>query len=131
MSYSNPQTCMYNFPNMDFGAVAGNTTHPIAGPQGKKGRLIEVGVVTTEVFADDATTAQVHVGIVGDTDAHALLNIADSTATNTVFNTKDDTDAIIDADLDADTTLLVTLVEGTDGTAVTGQGYPYVIIDWY
>ena len=131
MSYSNPKTCMYNFPNMDFGATAGNTTHPIAGPAGKKGRLIEVGIISTEAFLDDATAAQVLVGIVGNTDAYAALNIADGTAINTIFNSGDDTDAIIDADIPADTTTLVTLVEGTDGTGVTGQGYPYVIIDWY
>lgn len=131
MSYSNPMTCMYNFPNMDFGGTSGATTHNIAGPAGKKGWLREVGVVATEVFACDATDPHVQVGIVGDLDEYAKLNIADGTADNATFNSSDDTDAIIDAAISADTTVVVTLTEGTDGATVTGQGYPYVIIDWY
>ncbi len=130
-TYATPMTCMYNFPNMDFGAAAGATTHNIAGPAGRKGRLREIGVVTTEAFADDTAEAHVQVGIIGDLDEHGKLNITDLTAINTVFNSKDDTDAIIDADIAADTTVVVTLTEGTDGTGVTGQGAPYVIIDWY
>ena len=131
MSYSQPWTCMYNFPVMDFGATAGVTTHQIAGPAGKKGRLIEVGIITTEAFLDDTLEAAVEVGIIGDLDEHAKLNITDGTAINTVFNSGDDTDAIIDADISADTALQVTLTEGTDGSGVTGQGQVYVIIDWF
>jgi len=73
----------------------------------------------------------VQVGIIGDLDEHAKLNITDGTAINTVFNSGDDTDAIIEADIAADACLQVTLTEGTDGSGVTGQGQPYVIIDWF
>ena len=128
--YDNPRTCMYNFPNMDFGASAGTTIHSIAGPAGKKGRLVEVGVVTTEATVFATTLGIVEVGIVADADEYAKLNIATGVADDTIFNTKDDTDAIILADIPADTALLVTLTEGT-GAGLTGQGYPYVIIDWY
>jgi len=121
---------MYNFPNMDFGAAAGNTTHWIAGPAGKKGKLKEVGVITTEATVFATTLGKVQVGIATDLDAHAELNIATATAIKTVFNSGDDADAIIDEDIDADTALAVTLIEGT-GAGLTGQGYPYVIIDWY
>lgn len=140
--YDNPDTLCYNFPNFDFGGVAGDTVHSLGGPAGKKGKLREVGVATTEVFACDATNAFVKVGTSADDDAYGLLTIADLTADNTVFNSGDDTDAIIKdttstaipqptVDIPAGTNVHVTLVEGTDGTAVTGQGYPYVIIDWF
>lgn len=131
MSYSNPLTCMYNFPSFDFGTVATPITHSIAGPSGMKGRLREIGVAVTEVFACDATNAQVDVGTSADGDAFGRLNIPDLSADNTVVNSGDDTDAIIDADIPADTCVHVTCTDGTDGTAVTGQGYPYVIIDWF
>jgi len=122
---------MYNFAIMDFGASAGATTHQIAGPSGLVGRLVEIGVTTTEAFLDDTLEAAVELGIIGDLDAHAKLNITDATAINVVFNSGDDTDAILDADIPADTALQLTLTEGTDGSGVTGQGQPYVIIDWF
>jgi len=130
MSYSNPKTCVYNFPNMDFGAAAGATTHSLGGPSGMKGRLVEVGVAATEVFVTATTLAHVQVGTSADLDAYAKLNIPTASADNTVINSGDDTDAIIDADIPADTCVHVTLTEGT-GASLTGQGYPYVIIDWY
>ena len=130
MSYSNPRTCMYNFPEMDFGAAAGNTTHYIAGPNGMQGRVLEVGVTTTEATVFATTLGMVEVGTAADLDAYALLNIATATATKTIFNSKDDTDAIISADIPADTTTAVTLIEGT-GTGLAGKGYPYVIVDWF
>ena len=135
--YDNPVTTMYNFPNMDFGAAAGDTVHRIAGPTGKKGKVREVGVVISEATVFATTLGQVKVGSAADDDAYALLNIATSTALNAVFNSADDTDAIIKAsnnidtvDITADTAILVTLVEGT-GASLAGQGHPYVIIDWF
>lgn len=129
MAYDNPQTCMYNFPNMDFGAAAGATTHSISGPTGKKGVLKEIGVVTTEATVFATTLGHVQVGTSGDLDAYGKLNIATGTADNTTFNSADDTDAIISAQIPADTAVHVTLTEGT-GAGLAGQGYPYVIIDW-
>jgi len=116
---------------MDFGATAGVTTHQIGGPAGMKGKLLEVGVNTTEAFLDDTAEASVQVGIIGDHDEYAKLNIADATAINVNFNSGTDTDAILEADIDAGVCIQVTLTEGTDGSGVTGQGQPYVIINWY
>jgi len=115
---------------MDFGAAAGATTHRIAGPKGKKGRLIEVGVCVSEATVFATTLGIVEVGNASDSDAYAKLNIATATALNATFNSDDDTDAILSADIPADTTLLVKLTEGT-GAGLAGQGNPYVIIDWY
>lgn len=128
--YDNPQTCMYNFPNMDFGAAAGATTHRIAGPAGKVGRLKEIGVVVSEATVFATTLGSVAVGIAADTDEYGILNIPTASALNAVVHSGVDTDAIIDADIAADTAILVTLTEGT-GAGLAGQGYPYVIIDWY
>ena len=130
MSYSNPWTCMYNFGVMDFGAAVGATTHQIAGPAGKKGRLIEVGVTLTEATVFATTLGFVRVGIIGDLDAYAELGIATAQAINTTFNSGDDTDALLEEDIPADGCIQVTLIEGT-GAGLTGQGQPYVIIDWY
>lgn len=121
---------MYNFPNMDFGAASGNTVHSLGGPAGKKGKLREIGVATTEAFVTATTLAQVQVGTSADADAYGLLNIPTGSADNTVVNSTDDTDAIIAADIPAETCVHVTLVEGT-GASLTGQGYPYIIIDWF
>ncbi len=130
MSYENPRSLMYNFPNMDFGASAGTTIHKIAGPAGKVGKVVEVGVVITEATVFATTLGFVEVGSSSDADAYAKLQIATAAANHAVFNTADDTDAIIAADIAADVGVLVTLTEGT-GTSLAGQGYPYVIIDWY
>ncbi len=131
MSYDNPRSLNYDFATMDFGAATGSpTVHKIAGPAGKQGRVIEVGVVTSEATVFATTLGTVEVGTSADADAFAKLNIATGTATNTKFNTGDDTDAIISADIAADTLVYVTLTEGT-GSGLTGQGAPYVIIDWF
>ncbi|MCK5517188.1 MAG: hypothetical protein KAI39_09965 [Desulfobulbaceae bacterium] len=131
MAYDNPDTVGYNFALMDFGAASGDTLHYISGPAGKKGMLRSISIAATEIFACDATNADVKVGTVADPDAYGMLVIADATASGAVFNEGDDTDAIISAAIPADTVVMVTLNEGTDGTAVTGQGTPHVIIDWY
>lgn len=127
----NPMTCCYNYPNMDFGASAGVTTHQIGGPAGMKGVLQEIGVTLTEAVLDDTLLASVAVGAIGDLDAYGDLKIPDGSLINTVVNSADDTNAILAPDIPADTCVQVTLTEGTDGTGVTGQGQPYVIIHWY
>ena len=131
MPYDNPMTCCYNFPLMDFGATAGDTLHYITGPAGKQGRLKSISVAATEVFACSTKAANVKVGTAADPDAYGQLNVADGTADNAAFNEGDDTDAIISAAIAADTAVMITLDEGTDASAVTGQGHPTVIIDWY
>ena len=129
--YDNPFHACYNFPEMDFGATSGATTHTIAGPAGKKGRLIDIAVGVTEAFATSTAVAHVQVGTSGDLDAYGKLNIPTGSADNTVVNSVDDSDAVIAADIPAETAVHVTLTEGTDGSSVTGKGYVSVYIDWY
>ncbi len=129
-TYATPMTCMYNFVIFDFGGAVANGEHLIGGPAGKKGRLREVGVTINEVTEFATTLGIIQVGIASDTDAYGVLNIPTGSAIDTVVNSADDTDAIIAADIPADTCVQLTLIEGT-GAALTGQGAPYVIIDWY
>lgn len=129
-TYDNPMSCMYNFANMDFGAAAGTTIHRISGPTGHKGVLKEIGVVLGEATVFATTLGFVEVGSASDADAYGKLQIPTASAVNTTVNTADDTDAIISAAIAADACVLVTLTEGT-GAGLTGQGNPYVIIDWY
>ena len=131
MSYSNPQTLCYNFPLMDFGAAAGDTLHYIGGPAGKVGRLRDIGVAVsaTEAFAGTTKDANVKVGTTADPDAYGQLNIPSGQAASSICNTTVDPNAVISAAIAADTEILITLDEAT-GTP-TGQGHPYVIIDWF
>ena len=130
-TYDNPIHGVYNFPEMDFGATSGATVHTISGPKNMKGRLIDISVGVSEIFACDANAAHVQVGTSADADAYGKLIIADAAADNSVFNSVDDTDAIIEPDIPAGTAVHVTLTEGTDGSGVTGKGYPTVYIDWF
>lgn len=128
--YDKPVRAMYNFANMDFGAAAGSTTHRISGPTGHVGVLKEIGVCLSEATVFATTLGMVKVGSASDDDAYGLLNIATGQAINTVFNSGDDSDAIISENIAADACILVELVEGT-GAGLTGQGNPYVVIDWH
>lgn len=130
MAYDNPQSLLEKFAIMDFGAAAGVTTHYLATPAGKKGNLKDIGVVLTEVTAWTTTDGLVQLGTEADADAYAQLEIASGSLVNTNFNTGDDPDAIIDIEIPADTPLVMRLTEGTGGS-LTGQGKPYVVIDWY
>ena len=129
--YDNPLSAAYNYPEMDFGATSGVTTHRIAGPAGMQGQIRGIGVATTEAFATSTALANVMIGIIGDTDKYAKLQIANTTAVNTNFTDANDTDAVIIRTIPKDTHLLVTLTEGTDGSSVTGKGYPTIYIDWF
>ena len=91
-TYSNPMSCVYNFPSFDFGAAAGVTTHAIAPPAGKQGKLVGISVNATEAFLCDATNAMVKVGTTADIDAYGLLTIPDGAAVNTIVNVSDDSD---------------------------------------
>lgn len=128
--YDDPIRQRYDFPLMDFGATAGVTTHTLKGPDGYKGIIRDIGVEITEAFLDDTAEANVLVGLSGDTNAYAQCNITDGASVTTTFNVTNDTNAVL-ADIPADTQVLVTLTEGTDGSGVTGQGYPFVEIDWF
>lgn len=111
------------FGEYDFGANA-DETYSFRLPPGCRGRLINIGLSITEVFACASTAASVELGITGDTDEYAKLTIADEAADGDFFDVSDDTDAIIEAEIAADTLLIVTLTQSTDDSADTGKGHP-------
>jgi hypothetical protein len=119
--------CM-NLPEFDFGGGAAETLN-FRLPSGYQGKLIDMGVMTSEVFAVDSTSASVALGTSSDPDAYAILTIPDATADNDCFDTTDDTDAIISADVAAAALIRVTLTNGTDGSSVTGKGYPFFVFE--
>lgn len=129
-TYDEPIHGVYNFPNMDFGAAAGATTHKIPVPAGYKGHLKDISVAIVEATVFATTLGHVQVGISTDLDAYGKLNIPTASANNTVVNKTDDTDAIIASAIPAETCVIVTLTEGT-GAGLAGQGYVTVYIDWY
>jgi hypothetical protein len=94
-------------------------------PPGYTGRLLNIGVSVTEVFAVDATSAGIQCGTTADPDAYGKLTIPDAVADLDFYDKSDDTDAIILAEpIPADSLIRITLTNGTDGTAVTGKGHP-------
>lgn len=129
MGYSDKQLVRVNLPLFDFGGAAvetmsfrlPNDEHGNA----MQGRVVGVGVMVTEVFAADTTPGTVELGTAADADAYAKLSIPDGTADNDCFDVTDDTDAIITEAIASGTLLKVTLTNGTDASAVTGQGIPY------
>lgn len=130
MSYDDPIHGHYHWDTFDFGGDA-DATYYISGPAGCKGKLISIGASTSEEFACSVTAAGVLVGVNGNTDAYAQMNIPDETAVNTVYNSGDDTDAIISADIAADTQVVVTLTQSVDGAADAGKAAVDIFIDWY
>jgi len=129
-TYDNPIHERVDLGLFDFGGGAAEVMS-IKGPAGMKGKLTHIGVSVTEVFAVDTATGKVRVGTAADNDAYGELNIADGTADEAYFSEADDTDAIISADIPADQLIEINLVNGTDGTAVTGQGRVSLRFEWY
>lgn len=128
--YDNPITLRYDLPLKDFGAAVGVETHPIKGPAGRQGVIRNIGVDITEATVFATTLGIVQVGKAGTLGAYATLNIPTASAINTTVDESVDTDAITSAAIPADTQILITLTEGT-GAGLAGQGYPYLVIDWY
>jgi len=88
--------------------------------------LVEGNGRSGYVFAVDTGEANVQLGTAADANVYAQLNIPDAAADLDFYDETDDTNAIISADIAHDTLLRVTLTNGTDGTAVTGQGIPFL-----
>lgn len=137
MSYDRPNRMMYSFGNFDFGG-AGNETFSIQGPKGKKGRLYDYGVYgVIEAFAGD-TTPMMSVGTPSDADAYgeefdfgALADNSGKSVRSTYDESADKTEfdaVMVDRNIPADQEIVVTCVAAT-GTP-TGQGVPFVVIDW-
>ena len=131
MSYSNPIDVVYqDAAATDFGAGTG-TTWSFKGPSGKKGKLKNIGVHTTEAFECDQVAASINVGTGADADYYGKLNIAEATAISMCFNVQDDTDAIIVEALPADTQIQVTYTQCVDAGTAAGKGNAYVEVEWY
>ena len=132
MSYPDKRLIRMIFDEYDFGNDANEVfsfrlpydEHGVA----QKGRLVNVGVMVTEVFACDSTVASVRVGTAGNNDAFAELNIPDATADEDCYDVSDDTDAILDEDIPADTLVEVNLIQSTDASSDTGKGIPFIDI---
>lgn len=105
------------------------------GPSGKKGKLIDVIGVCTEVFNEVTTEAFLDIGTTGDADAYARCGFGATAATDTYRLSQDDDTAdaatgIFDIDLPADTQIEVLTVQNTGGTP-TGIAHVSVVVDWY
>ena len=124
--YDDRKIYCVNLGNHDFSSAE---TMNFRLPPGYQGKLIDIGVMTTQVFACDATAAIVELGTSADPNAYASLTIPDATADNDCFDTTDDTDAIIADDIAAGAVLRVTITAGTDGSSESGEGHPFFVFE--
>lgn len=95
----------------------------IAGPDGYKGRVVDVTVFVTTATTDAATS--VTVGSTSDADAYATLSVpvasADAVANGATIATTDDNEIPDGA----------AIVVATDGGCTAGAGSISVTIAWY
>lgn len=129
-TYDNPVTINHTFGLFDFGGAAVEILS-FKGPPGKVGVIKQIGVSVIEAFLVDTGVGRVRVGTAADNDAYAELNIPDAVADEAYFSQVDDTDAIKALTIPADQLVEVNLVNGTDGSGVTGQGWINILIDWF
>lgn len=140
MSYDKPNRIPYVFPSVDWGA-AQNSKIYIRGPKGKKGKIFDVGVLnTSEAFNGGTTTPKIQVGTTTDADAYVKdfdlqgLGINDAKTVRSTWDPgtpkdKQSFDAVmVDPNLPADELVVFTAVVGTGSE--TGQGLPFIVIDW-
>lgn len=139
-TYDNPQTITYTWPVLaDWGTAApADGVYSIKGPAGKKGRITDIGVSVTEVFACDSTPGYLNFGATAGAFEYARLIIPDATAAGDHFGLAEDTDAVtawaeggvVDL-IPADQQVEVTVDVGVDAGTETGQGYIHFTIDWF
>lgn len=136
MSYDAPNRIKYSFGTFDFGGAA-DETFSIKGPKGKSGRLFDYGVEgTTEVFNGGTITPKIAVGTTSDPDAYGdelvLHGLADNdymSVRSTYAETDDGFAAqMLAPEIPKDTEIYLTCTAATGSP--TGQGVPFVIIDW-
>lgn len=126
-TYDQPQTITIPLGSVNFGS---NGASSFKLPKGKRGRLVDVGVICTTLFTAVTTGAFVKLGTTSDDDAYASLGSLGALAATDTFNTVNDSDAIINADLPADTQIEVVFTAPTGGTPA-GVGQVYVVVDCY
>lgn len=119
MDYANPITTTYRFPAVSVTGAA--TLGRIQGPKGKRGRIVDVGAVTTTATTVAATN--LIVGSVADTDAYATLPIPVTAINLGLSNSTKGVELIIPAD----TLVLV----GSAGGATAGAVDALVTIAWF
>jgi hypothetical protein len=136
MSYDKPNRMKYSFGVFDFGGAA-DDAFAVKGPKGKAGRLWDYGVEgTVEVFNGGTITPKIAVGTAADPDAYGdelvLHGLADQSATSIRALYHEQAAgfaaAMLNRELPADTAVVVTCTVATGSP--TGQGVPFVIIDW-
>ncbi len=134
MSYERPYVVTHYGPaGIDFGTGGSSGAISFKGPDGMKGILLDVGVANiTEAFVGTTSDGQVLIGIDGQTNRYATLNVANGAASaiGDTFNTSDDKNAIVDRELPADTQVEITCIVGSGG-GPAGIGTPYAVVGWY
>lgn len=123
--YDNPKTITIPLGSVNFGS---NGASSFKLPKGLKGRLVDIGVISTTTFTATSTGAFVKLGTSADDDAYASLGSLGTLAATDTFNTVNDPDAIINADLPADTQIEVVYTAPTGGSPA-GVGLVYVVVD--
>ena len=132
MAYDQTYIVEHDFDVFDFGGGAVELLS-FRGPPGMIGTVLNIGVAVTEVFLTGTANGSVQIGTAGDADAYGKLNIASGAADVDFYDVSDDTDAIsaaVSSFIPADQLIRVTLTNGTDAEAVTGQGHVKVTIRW-
>lgn len=119
MSYSNPTTVGYRFPAATLSSAG--TIGRIQAPDGMKGRVVDVSLVTTTATTD--ATCTVEIGLSGDTDAYATQTIPVTAINLGVQGSA----SVYNHEIPEDTLVLVT----AGGECTAGAGDVTVIIDWY
>ena len=138
MAYDNPNRIKYVFPNTDFGGGS-NVVWNLLGPKGKAARLYDYGVEgTVEAFQGLTTSPTIAVGSASDADAYGDDFPLNAVAANHAKSVRQTYDPIADSTnwatymvnrtIPKDTEVVVTCTVAT-GTP-TGQGLPFVILDW-
>lgn len=143
MSYDKANAAvLYQFPLYDYGAASGARVDKVKGPKGKKGRLIDYGVMNAvENFAAATNAPTVAVGTAADADAYGEeMSVVAATTLNGAVSLRTKYDPripadrtsynalLVEEDLPADTAVCLTSTEGTGAPA--GQAYPFMLIAW-
>lgn len=128
MAYDNPQTITYSWDTVDFGDTTDVATS-FQGPVGKRGEIVDVFVVASEVFNAPTTEAVVEVGIAAGGADYVNFGLGTTAATDTAQASDTSGDIVLRA-LPADTQIEVTFVAVT-GTSPTGIANIHIVVDWY
>lgn len=139
MSYTKEPT-MYLFATFDYGGGSDGTFR-ILGPKGKKGVIVDAGVINvTEAFAAGTALPQMSVGTAADRDAYVeefsfgALALGGGKSLRSTYDpgpdkTSWETYVLADGVIPADVEVVLHAIAGT-GSGLTGQAQPFVAIRW-